>query len=260
MPNLIVRGAIAAGVFLALSGPVQAGAFCDPSLVKKSEDSTAYREREGRCEGVYAQQVGTVSLDIRSLTASFGPFDPNRDPELSLAWTAPPGQERDVRLRAFSLRTRLYYRMDTAVPAARGSYRWPAEILASQGLGDEELGVVAWIELPRPEGNPRKVYLPLRAGGRAGAAEGEGYEVTLVPSERLRSVHVTVSRLDANGQGATVLRQNEELGYGYYPPDKPTPFFTGNLGPAGFYRVEVAVTPMSGSPLKQGFELYHPGN
>lgn len=260
MPNRVLRGVIAAGIFLALSGPVRAGSFCDPSLAKKSEGSTAYREREGRCEGIYAQQVGTVSLDVRALVAPAGSFDPNKDRDLLLGWAVPPGAQGDVRLRAFSFRPNLYYRMDSAVPAASASFRWPTEILASLGLKNPELGVIGWIELPRPEGSPRKVYLPLRTGVRVGAPDGEGYEVTVVPSERLRSVHVTVSRLDADGREAVVLRRNEELGYGYYAPGKPTPFFTGKLGPAGFYRVEVAVTPMSGSPLKQGFELYHPGS
>jgi hypothetical protein len=242
-------------VLAALSLPVGAESFCDPSLVNKTDHPTAYKERKGRCEGVYSQQVSTVSLDIRSLVSSFDSFDPNRDLELPLAWTAPLGRERNVRLRAFSFNPRVHYRMDTTVPSAHGSYRWPTDVLASQDLAVEDLGIIGWIELPGP-GGTREVYLPLRA---AGAAQEEDYEIAIFPSEQLNSVHVTISRLDANGGVAAVLRRNEELGEGYYPSKKPTWLSTGKLGPAGFYRIEITVNPTSGSPLKQSFELYHPG-
>lgn len=244
---------VLATVFSSSAG---AESFCDPSL-KKTDHPTAYKARTGRCEGVYAQQVGTVSLDVRSLVSRFGSFDLNRDSELQLAWTAPPGSERNVRLRAFSFKPGLYYRMDTALPAARGSYGWPTDVLGGQDIEvEEDLGIVGWIELPGPGSTTREVYLPLRA---AGAAQEEDYEMAIVPSKRLQSVHVTISRLDANGGVASVLRRNEELGEGYYPSDKPTWLSTGKLGPAGFYRIEVTVTPDSGTPLKQSFELYHPG-
>lgn len=255
MPSRILTGPLIV-VLVAFSLPAGAESFCDPSLMKKMDHPTAYKERKGRCEGVYAQQVSTVSLDIRSLVSGFGSFDPNRDLELPLAWTAPPGQERNVRLRAFSFHPKVHYRMDTAVPAARGSYPWPTDVLASQDLAVEDLGIIGWIELPGPGGTAREVYLPLRA---AGAAQEEGYEIAIFPSQSLESVHVTLSRLDADGGVAAVLRRNEELGEGYYPSKKPTWFSTGKLGPAGFYRIEIAVTPESGAPLKQSFELYHPG-
>jgi hypothetical protein len=249
--------AVAALAFLAK--PAAAQPFCDPNLVGRSDSPTAYQEREGRCEGIYAQQVGTVSLGVRSLVESFGPFDPAKDTELVLAWTAPPGTERNVKLRAFSFRAGTYFRMDTAVPAARGVYRWPTDVLASERLVQEELGVVAWVELPGPGGSAREVYLPLRAG-RGGKVEEAGHQISIVPSGRLRKVHVTVSRLDAGGGVAATLRQDEELGIGYYPSGKPTVFSTGELGAAGFYRVEVTATPVSGPPVQESLEIYHAGH
>lgn len=239
--------------------PAGAQPFCDPSLVGRSDSPTAYREREGRCEGIYAQQVGTVSLGVRSLVESFGPFDPSRDTELVLAWTAPPGIERNVKLRAFSFRPRTYFRMDTAVLATRGEYRWPTNVLASERLIQDELGIVAWVELPGPGGSTREVYLPLRVG-RGGKIEEIGHRISIVPSERLDKVHVSVSRLDAGGGVAATLKRDEELGFGYYPSGKPTDFSTGNLGAAGFYRIEVTATPKSGSPVKESFEIYHAGH
>lgn len=240
-------------------GPAGAASFCDPNLPSSPENPAAYRERGDRCEGIYAQQVGTVSLDVRSFVESFGPFDPERDRELVLAWTTPPEAERNVRLRAFSFKSLLYYRMDTAVPAARGSFLWPTDVLATQKLGRDELGIIAWTEVPGPGGTTREIYLPLRVKART-AGEKDGYQVSIVPSERLRKVHVAVSRLDANGDVAETVRNSEELGYGYYPSNQSTQFSIGNLGPAGFYRLEVTATPASGPSVKQDVEFYHSGD
>ncbi|HYG63194.1 MAG TPA: hypothetical protein VEL74_11480 [Thermoanaerobaculia bacterium] len=259
MTRCVIDRLIVAVFFSLLSGLAGAESFCDPNLVDRSDSSLAYREREGRCEGIYGQQVSAVSIDVRSLVAVFAPFDPARDTELVLAWTAPPGTELNVRVRAFSLQPRKYFRMDTAVPASRGAYRWPTDVLSRLGLGQEALGVIAWMALPGPGGTTREVYLPLRAGSGAAAPE-EGYQVALVPSKRLREVHVSVSRLDDRGGVAADLRRGEELGYGYYPSNEPTVFSTGRLGSAGFYLVEIAATPVEGTPVKQGFELYHSGD
>ncbi|HWM92183.1 MAG TPA: hypothetical protein VN493_15570 [Thermoanaerobaculia bacterium] len=247
------------GAILFMAGPAGAESLCDPGLAQDTDSPLAYHMRDDRCEGIYAQQVSAISVEVRSLVAGFGPFDPAKDPDLVLAWTAPPGSTRDVRLRAFSFKPRTYYRMDTAVPAARNAYRWPADILASVKLGREDLGLVAWIDLPGPGGASRPVHLPLRAGPVAAKAE-DGYEVTLIPSVRLSEVRVTVSRLDAQGNAAATLRRNEELGYDYYPTAAPTVFSTGKLGPAGFYRLVITALPKSGLSVEQDLELYHPGD
>ena len=89
------------------------------------------------------------------------------EPAVVLKWKAPPASVRPVRVRAFSLKDREYFRMDTAVPAKYGGYRWPTEIVASVGLKREEIGLVAWTTLPGPGGSAREVYLPLHAGRAA---------------------------------------------------------------------------------------------
>jgi hypothetical protein len=241
--------------------PAAAGAesLCDPNLPQESKSPVAYRMRDDRCEGIYAQQVSSISLEVRSLVTGFGPFDPARNETLDLAWNAPPGSIRDVRLRVFSFKPRTYYRMDTAVPASRGVYHWPTNVLASVELGKDDLGLLAWIERPGPGDSIHPVYLPLRAG--AGATKsGDGYEVSLFPSAPLSEVRLTVSRLDDQEKVVATLRQNEELGYGYYPAATPTVFSTGKLGPAGFYRIVVTATPKTGLSVEQAIELYHPGD
>ncbi len=241
------------GAILLLAGPAGAESLCDPSLGVDSSP-VGYHMRDGRCEGIYAQQVSAISVEVRSLVAGFGSFDPAKNEALELAWTAPPGT-RDVRLRAFSFKSRTYYRMDTEVPAAGGVYRWPTDVLASVGLGRDDLGLLAWTDLS----GSRTVYLPVRAGASAAKAK-DGYEVTLIPSVRLSEVRLTVSRLDTQGNVVATLRQNQELGFGYYPAALPTVFPTGKLGPAGFYRLVITAVPKSGLSVEQDLEIYHAGD
>ncbi|HKV11905.1 MAG TPA: hypothetical protein VJ725_27415 [Thermoanaerobaculia bacterium] len=245
-------------VLVLSSLPAGAATFCDTSLAGSVQSPLRYQERQGRCEGIYAQEVGAVTLDIRSLVQSFGPFDPQKDAELELAWLAPPGTDKNVHLRAFSLRPRHYYRMDTSLPAARGAWRWPTDLLASEKLDRDNLGVVAWIELPGPGNIPREVYLPLRVQANT-AGHPDGYEVKLVPSKRLKEVRITVSRLDARGNVDAVLRRDEELSDGYYPSNEPFTVSIGDLGQAGFYRLEVSAKDASGYLVEQDLELYHSG-
>ncbi|HEX5717284.1 MAG TPA: hypothetical protein VF179_14060 [Thermoanaerobaculia bacterium] len=253
-----IRSALCLALLLLPAGALAVDSLCDRSLPQDSKSPMAYHLRGDRCEGIYAQQVSSISVEVRSLVAGFGAFDPARNEKLELAWTAPPGNTRDVRLRAFSFKPRTYYRMDTAVPAARGAYHWPTDVLASVGLGQVDLGLMAWIDLPSPVGLARPVYLPLRAG--AGAAKrNDGYEVSLVPSVRLSEVRLKVSRLDDKGNVKDTL-QDKELGIAYYPAATPTVFSTGKLGPAGFYRLVITAIPKSGLSVVQDIELYHPGD
>ena len=253
-----IRWILCLAPLLLPSGAAAADSLCDLDLPRDSKSPVAYHLRGDRCEGIYAQQVSAVSVEVRSLVAGFGAFDPARNEKLELAWAAPPDSAGDVRLRAFSLKPRTYYRMDTAVPAARGAYQWPTDVLASVELGQADLGLIAWIDLPRPGGSARSVYLPLRAG--AGAAKGDaGYEVSLVPSVRLSEVRLKVSRLDGRGNAKDTL-QDKELDLGYYPAATPTIFSTGKLGPAGFYRLVITAVPKTGLSVVQDIELYHPGD
>ena len=248
---------IIVGAFL-LTGPdsVRAENFCDSSLAGDTKSPLAYQMRGDRCEGLYAQQVSAISIEIRSFVESLAPFDPQRESVLDLRWLSPPEVAKELHLRAFCFKPRTYYRMDTAVPAARRMYRWPSEVLAGLQLAGADLGVIAWLEMPGPASTVRQVYLPLRVGASETPAEG-GYQVTLVPSVRLKEVYLTVSRLDSSGNIVATVRRDEALGYGYYPSNEPTRFSTGRLGSAGFFRLELAAVPMSGTPVKQGFDFYH---
>jgi hypothetical protein len=242
------------------AGPPAAPTYCDAELLHIPKSPTSYQVRGDRCEGIYAQQVSTVSVDLRSFVEGFGAFDPQTQTTLELAWKAPAGIAGMARLRAFSLKPRIYYRMDTAQPAATGSYRWPTEILAGEELGRDDLGIVAWVEMPGPAGRPREVYLPLRAGGPQTL---DGYEVTLFPSKKLKQILLTVVQIDGEGNEVKETAvKNKDVGgeLAYYGSNEPTVLATGKLGAPGFYRLEIKAIAASGDAVIKEIDFYHAGD
>ncbi len=238
----------------------QVPAYCDPELLHAATSAESYQWRGDRCEGIYAQQVGTVSVDLRSFVKGFGAFDPETQPALELTWKAPPGIARPVRLRGFSLKSRTYFRMDTEQPGAQGSYRWPTEILAAERLAREDLGILAWMEMPASAGPTRQVYLPLRAGAPQPNA---GYEVTLVPSKKLKQVLLTVVEIDGSGNQlrATAVTDRDVGGeFAYYASNEPTLIATGPIGPPGFYRLEIKAIAAAGDAVIKDIDFYHSGD
>jgi hypothetical protein len=239
------------------SKPAGAESFCDPGLTENTKGTTTYKMRGDRCEGIFAQQVSSPHLEIRSLVGVLQPFDPKKDSAVVLAWTAPSGHNGDVRLRAFSFKPSVYYRMDTRVASDHNTYRWPTDVLDSVGLGQANLGLLAWTEVTEPGGTKREVYLPLHTG--TGSSKSAGYTVTFVPSTRLSEVRVKVSRLAGQGTAPTVLR-DEKLVDEYYADAEPAEFSTGKLGPAGLYHITITARPKAGLSIVQDFDLYHPGD
>lgn len=241
------------------AGPQGAPAYCDAELLHVPKSSTSYQVRGDRCEGIYAQQVSTVSVDLRSFVKGFGKFNPETQASLELTWKAPDGIVQNARLRAFSLRSRTYYRMDTARPAAGGSYRWPTEILAGEKLGDGDLGILAWVEIPGPSGKARQVYLPLRAGT---SQTLDGYEVTLVPSKKLQKVLLSVIQTDEKGHDLKELLSDKDVGgeFAFYPSNEPTVISTGKIGTPGYYRLEIKAMAASGEAVTKEIDFYHSGD
>lgn len=247
-------------VLCGFAGAATAAAVCAPELLDSSSSPLAYRQRGDRCEGIYAQQVGSLSLEVRSLVAAFEPFDPAAASALVVEWTAPPeASGRDVRLRALSVKPRTYYRMDTVVAGGKGLYRWPADVLAAVGLTRDDLALVGWLDIEEAGSLLREVYLPLRIGAPAAGPAEVGYQVAFVPSKRLDEVAVSLTRLDREGRTAATLRRDEELGYGYYPPNQPTVFALGGLAGEGFYRLQLSARARGGEPATADFVFYHPG-
>jgi hypothetical protein len=128
-------GLCLAGVSGAQEGP------CDSQLKPLAGDPNGYRVRGDRCEGIYIKDVaGSANLLVASFTESFEDYDPASGTDLLIDWKAP--ERGEVRLRAYALRRRLHYCMDTLRPGARTSYVWPSGLLNALSIAKQDLGVV----------------------------------------------------------------------------------------------------------------------
>lgn len=229
---------------------------CDPSLGQPEGNPYGYRLRGDRCEGMYVKQVGSTALMIVSFTESIEDYNLKIDKDLVVQWKT-PGSEA-ARLRAYSLRRRLYYRMDTVRPSATESFTWPVSLLSSLEIPRQDLGIIGWIQLLIGT-IEREVYVPIRIHQQQDGGLVGTYTVVLLPGVELSEVYVSIARLGENGRPGIFLRDGQALGYGYYPADRRIDFPITNPGPRGFYYLEIGATLKSGGSATVELWFYHPG-
>lgn len=226
---------------------------CDPDLRQPHEDPYGYRLRGDRCEGIYVREVsGAAALLVVSFTSGFEDFDPESG-ELALEWSLPPEAGR-LQLRAFGLRPRLYYRMDSLRPAGSTSYTWPLGILHSLSLSRQHLGVVGWTSLKVGQAEVR-VYLPLRIYQSPSHLEPGDYLLLVQPSAELAEVFVSLARLGGGGQPESYLQDEAPLRQGYYPADRSIRIPIKRPAETGVYQVEVGAKPKGGGAVS-ALDLY----
>src|SRR5664279_2848109 len=121
---------------------------CDPTLRQREQDPQGYRLRGDRCEGIYLQAVSGNSLLVASFTSFFEAFNPGSLDKLSLEWSSPANTP--VRLRAYALREKLYYQMDTIVASDKATYSWPGEVLNALHRATLDIGAVSDTHLTLP--------------------------------------------------------------------------------------------------------------
>lgn len=250
------------GLFLFVCSPIASlpqDSPCDPNLNQTVGDPNGYRLRVDRCEGIYVKEVaGNSTLVIASLTKSFERYDPALGKDLIVEWPA-VGNER-VWLRAYSLRHKLYYRMDTVRRPGSTSYLWPSGMLGTLDIEKKDLGVVSWIM--HSVGNvKRNVYLPLRiAQQKSTPGTSDHYTLLLLSSVELEKVFISLAAPESNGRPGGFLRRDEELGYGYYPPDRPIDISISELIKPGIYHLEIGATLRAGGSTATELWFYHPGS
>ena len=231
---------------------------CDPGLNQTIGDPNGYRLRGDRCEGIYIKEVaGSSTLVVVSMTESFEQYDATSGKSLYVEWPA-LGNER-VWLRAYSLRRKLYYRMDAFRPPGSARYMWPSGTLDALGIEKKDLGIVGWT--PYTVGNAKRdVYLPLRITQQDGLIGGfKNYKVLLLSSVELEKVFISLVSLDFNGRPDTFIRRDEELGYGYYPPDRPIDISISGMRKPGIYHLEIGATLRTGGSAATELWFYHSG-
>lgn len=239
--SLLVRTPVAAA---------QADSHCDPSLPVSIANPLGYRLRGDRCEGVFVQEVSATQLAVVSFGRLALEVSPDVDDALTLEWGPASGE---VRLRAYALKPRTYYRMDAHRPAGSRSYRWPTDVVAALDLAAEDIGVVA-LTTAVVGSRMRDVHMPVLAGRPAG--QPNTYDLLLMPGAELREVFVAVSAVGADG--APEPTRPMPLNYGYYPAGRSIRVPVGPLAAPGIYFVEIGATLRAGGAVSHELWFVHP--
>jgi hypothetical protein len=229
---------------------------CDPNLKEPSNDPYGYRIRgtkRDRCEGIFIREVANTPLLVASLTESFEDFDPSAGGDLVVEWRAPG--DANVHLRAYTLKHRVYYRMDSLLPARSNSYVWQPGLLSALNLRKQDLGVVAWISQLVGK-TKRDVYLPLRIRQR-NAAKSQGYQLLLLPGAELSEVFVSLAPVKSDGEPGAFIRNGQKLGYGYYPADRGIPVEINDLNTPGVYYLKIGAELRAGGSSTTQLWFYH---
>jgi hypothetical protein len=230
---------------------------CDSLVTTRATDPLRYRQRGDRCEGVYGKSVsGSSTLRVASLVESLEAFDDSSSLPLRVEWTPPAGDS--VTVRASAIRAGLYYRMETAHPIGESHFVWPSDVRAPLRISSADIGVTGTIA-KSIGGVRREVLVPLRISQRKPPARSASYRLTLWPTVGLREVYVTVAATDTNAAPIHFLQRDVQLGYGYYPAERPIVVRLPTLAQRGVYLVRIAATREGGGSATREILLYHAG-
>lgn len=229
------------------------GSQCDPRLQQAGSDPNGYRLRGDRCEGIYIKQVAGTTV-VASLIEYVENFNPAASPSLRVEWTAPGNAS--VRLRAYSLRHRLFYQMDTLRPAGSSSYIWPTNLLASLKLTKGELGIVALTSYQVGKAN-HEIYLPVRITQQGAVRNSNSYQLLLVPGADLDQVFISLAPVNKDGRLGASLK-DWTLGDGYYAAGRAITVTTPPVKGQGLYSLKIGSTFKSGGSSTKELWFYQP--
>lgn len=138
---LVLLLLVAAASLILLPDPTLA-LECDDPDIRPLQGYAGYQARVGdlRCEGFYESPVRGDALKVISVTIGNAPA-----PKTDLLRLFVPGVRSGaiVNLHAEGLHPRLYYRMTAAITGEQ-TFSWPLdEVLYTQGIGFESVGVLA---------------------------------------------------------------------------------------------------------------------
>ncbi|MCP4403807.1 MAG: hypothetical protein GY801_41685 [bacterium] len=230
---------------------------CDPGLEQSASDNTlGYQLRDDdRCEGRYIRS-GSATLFPVSLTEFFEEYDLESQADLNVEWTAPSGQ--NVRLRAHGLRSRLYYRMDTARPSDTTSFRWPTRLLSGLDIPRRDLGVIGWMTTPIGK-TTQDVFLPLRISQKGTATLSQSYRMILWPGKELTEVYISLATVETDGSIGSFIKDGEALEYGYYPASMGIDVDIDGMEAPGVYYLEIGADLRNGGVVVIKHWFYHAG-
>jgi hypothetical protein len=229
---------------------------CDPNLTQLGQNPQGYRLRGDRCEGIYIQPVsGSTTLLVASFTEFFEDFDPSLSGQLSVEWSPPA--DTSIHLRAYALREKLYYQMDTLVAGGKTTYLWPAGVLNALHLSRQDIGVVGFTEY-YVGGENRILYVPLSIRAKNQEPK-QGYQLVLLPGAELKEVFISLAQVGTDGQPHSFLISDRPLGKGYYPAERGILIEIPRLKTPGVYYLEIGATSRYGGPITQRMWFYQAG-
>ena len=231
--------------------------YCDPNLSRPVGNPYGYRLRNDRCEGIYIQKVaGMTNLQLVSFTELYDDYDLETGADLFINW--PDLDSARFRLRAYCLKYRTYYRMDTEVAAGNYSYQWPTNVLVALNLTKKDIGVVGWMDR-LVSGNTVKVYLPLRISQKEQPPRQGNYQLLLRPGVELREVYRSLAKINDDGSCGEFLVDEEPLEDGPYLAGHVITITVEEIDTSGIYRLELAAILSRGGSSTAELYFYHEG-
>ena len=226
--RLSIQILLIAAMVTMLSQTIMAADYCRFPSVEDTQDG--YRMREDRCEGIRSVQHSAPPIELTSLMLGDDSLSISSSP-LRLSWILDSND--DLLISARGDRHGAYYALDTVVPADKGEFSWPSDILVRRGFRRDDLGFLAWYN-----GDLGVISVPLSVNQDSPVNSrnaGGPYLISIRPGNRLSEVFVRVDRICDNG-GIRIVHQRTELGRPYYSKLGFT-FLLNNPGPTGRYRL-----------------------
>jgi hypothetical protein len=179
---------------------------CMPSLISSSANPLSYRERGGRCEGLYEKpKSGTLYLVSFAQPASDVLQNPPEN--LTLRWGRL--NDKPVHLSAYALNYPYSdsYQMDKIMNENSGHYDWPLSFIHALDISAEDLGVVCRTTVVI--GNLEKeLYYPIRLSPKVSKI----YRMIFKSDYALFNITYSLALLDRkNGFPTRIVRQSEKV-------------------------------------------------
>jgi hypothetical protein len=150
--------------------------------------------------------------------------------------------------------------MDTVQPATPSSFVWPTDFLIQYQITPQDLAILGWSMVP-VGGQDLAVYLPLTIRQGDAAAQGEGYNLLVVPGVDLAELFIMIDLLDQGGNPERTVLERTALGFGFYPADSGVAIALPDLAGPGIYQVKlIAQRLLDGIERPEDFWFYHPAD
>ena len=250
---------VAAVAVAAVAPAVATEHLCDPTInpEKFRDKPLGYRSFDDRCEGLYAQPVGAATLRVVSFTAGAARFRTEEAKPISIAW--PKVKDGPIRLRAKSLKSNLYYQMDTLQPETRSSFSWPTDMVRRLSIDARDLGLAGWMEA-RVGGDTETVYLPLTVRQDGDGAAAQDYRLLISPGEPLKTVSWSIYRYDETDQRYREVPPLAPQQSTVHRSSRSVPIPIRNLPGKGIYYIEITgELATDGLSTSRKIWFYHPG-